>query len=133
MSHPSYAYSGPSASTSYIAPSASVQPGYYNQPPQRYAYQPPPPPPMHQQQPAAPFDPFRAYYADRLRELTFNSRPIIQELSVLAMQQRDQNQWGNMTAVVEEIESAVYRVCFIKGCCDRWIHSHACARRRRVL
>jgi pre-mRNA cleavage complex 2 protein Pcf11 len=55
-------------------------------------------------------DPFRTYYADRLRELTFNSRPIIQELSLLAMQQRDQNQWANMTAVVEEIEIAVYRV-----------------------
>ena len=77
------------------------------QPPYQAPYYPPqpvgPPPP-------APIDPFRAYYGDRLRELTFNSRPIIQELSVMALQQRDQGNWGGMRVVVEEIENAVLRV-----------------------
>lgn len=66
-----------------------------------YYHQPPPPPVA---------DPFRSYYADRLRQLTFNSRPLIQELSVMAMQQRDGNNWDAMKAVVEEIENAVLRV-----------------------
>lgn len=68
---------------------------------------PPPPPPV-----VAQVDPFRSYYADRLRQLTFNSRPLIQELSVMAMQQRDGNKWDAMKAVVEEIETAVLRVRF---------------------
>jgi pre-mRNA cleavage complex 2 protein Pcf11 len=77
-----------------------------------HTYQPPyqAPAPYYPPPPAAPSDPFRAYYADRLRELTFNSRPIIQELSVMAMQQRDQGSWSGMRAVVEEIENAVARV-----------------------
>ncbi|WVF71472.1 hypothetical protein IAT40_006277 [Kwoniella sp. CBS 6097] len=62
---------------------------------------------QHQQQPAV--DPFRAYYADRLRQLTFNSRPLIQDLSVMAMTQRDENNWEAMKIVVEEIEAAVLR------------------------
>jgi pre-mRNA cleavage complex 2 protein Pcf11 len=86
---------------SYAAPPTASSHAYYP-PPQQQHYQPPPAPISH--------DPFRAYYADRLRELTFNSRPLIQELSLLAMQMRDSNQWSNMTAVVEEIEGAVYRV-----------------------
>ena len=61
--------------------------------------------------PAPLVDPFRDYYADRLRELTFNSRPLIQDLSVTAMAQRDQNNWEAMRAVVEEIEAATLRVC----------------------
>lgn len=65
-----------------------------------YGYAPPQP----------PVDPFRGYYADRLRELTFNSRPLIQELSMMAMQQRNGNNWSGMHAVVEEIEAAVLRV-----------------------
>ncbi|WWC89316.1 uncharacterized protein L201_004237 [Kwoniella dendrophila CBS 6074] len=60
-----------------------------------------PPPPQH--------DPFRAYYADRLRQLTFNSRPIIQDLSMMAGQQRDQNNWEGMNTVVQEIEEATLR------------------------
>lgn len=96
QSYPHYA-----TTPSYAIPPSN---GYY--PPPTQHYQPAPPPPQ-----IAPHDPFRAYYADRLRELTFNSRPLIQELSLLAMQQRDSNQWTNMTAVVEEIEGAVYRVC----------------------
>ena len=70
-----------------------------------YYQQPPPPPPA-----VAQVDPFRSYYADRLRQLTFNSRPLIQELSVMAMQQRDGKNWDAMKAVVEEIETAVLRV-----------------------
>lgn len=90
------------------------------QPPSAYHPPPPPPPPQHQSvnygppsvgyPPAQHYDPFRAWYAARLTELTFNSRPIIQELSLTAMQQRDAQHWGNMTAVVEEIEAAIYRV-----------------------
>lgn len=64
-----------------------------------------PPPPV---QPTT--DVFRRQYADRLRALTFNSRPIIQDLSMLAMAARDRNDWDGMQAVVEEIELAVLRV-----------------------
>lgn len=71
-------------------------------PPYQAPYYVPPPPLV---------DPFRGYYADRLRELTFNSRPLIQDLSVTAMSQRDQNNWEGMRAVVEEIEAATLRVC----------------------
>jgi hypothetical protein len=102
MAYQSYPYHAPAQS--YGGPPPVPGPSYYTPPPAQH-YQPVPPPV------AAPHDPFRAYYADRLMGLTFNSRPLIQELSILAMQQRDQNQWGNMTAVVEEIEGAVYRVC----------------------
>ncbi|KAK6910080.1 hypothetical protein I203_104109 [Kwoniella mangroviensis CBS 8507] len=73
----------------------------------------------YQQQPSAgggggyyvqpPHDPFRAYYADRLRQLTFNSRPIIQDLSMMAGAQRDQNNWDGMNAIVQEIEEATLR------------------------
>ncbi|EIW70606.1 hypothetical protein TREMEDRAFT_13756, partial [Tremella mesenterica DSM 1558] len=72
-----------------------------------YANPPPPPPPFYPPPPVV--DPFRAYYADRLRELTFNSRPIIQDLSMLASAQRDAGDWTKMQAVVEEIENAVLR------------------------
>lgn len=78
-------------------------PGGYGAPP---AFGPQPP----FAAPAPQMDPFRAWYSSRLRELTFNSRPIIQDLSIHAMAQRDQNNWVNMQAVVEEIEAAVLRV-----------------------
>lgn len=85
------------------------RPSYPPAPPQNGAggnyYQHPPPQPS-----IVAVDPFRSYYADRLRQLTFNSRPLIQELSVMAMQQRDGNNWEAMKAVVEEIETAVLRV-----------------------
>lgn len=97
-------------------------PNYHNPTPPppggHSAYYPPPAAQQHQHQPhyqpspihAPPSDPFRNFYASRLRELTFNSRQIIQDLSVTAMQQRDQGNWPNMQAIVEEIEAAVLRV-----------------------
>ncbi|WVQ82379.1 hypothetical protein IAT38_004507 [Cryptococcus sp. DSM 104549] len=63
-------------------------------------------PPAPQQPPAGHF---RMFYADRLRALTFNSRPLIQDLSMTAMAMRNQNDWGGMQTVVDEIEAAVYR------------------------
>jgi hypothetical protein len=91
------------------APGPGGGPGGYYAPPQ-----PPTSAPAFQAQlqpqPQPPVDPFRSYYADRLRQLTFNSRPLIQELSVLAMQQRDAQHWPNMQSIVEEIEAAVLRV-----------------------
>lgn len=106
----------------YRAPSAQQQQQYGGYPPYNAHVHAPPPPPTHHAQhaygynappqpaPVAPADPFRAYYASRLRDLTFNSRPIIQDLSMMAMQQRDAGNWANMQAVVEEIETAVLRV-----------------------
>ncbi|WVQ72591.1 hypothetical protein IAR50_002149 [Cryptococcus sp. DSM 104548] len=72
------------------------------------AYQQAPyyPPPVAAQPPA---DIFRRQYADRLRALTFNSRPIIQDLSMLALAARDRNDWEGMQIVIEEIEMAVLR------------------------
>ncbi|KAK8864405.1 hypothetical protein IAR55_001653 [Kwoniella newhampshirensis] len=77
----------------------------YPYPPYQHASAPAPYYPPVPAQP--PLDPFRAYYADRLRQLTFNSRPLIQDLSMTAMAQRDQNNWSGMGVVVEEIEAAV--------------------------
>ncbi|WWD17299.1 hypothetical protein CI109_101739 [Kwoniella shandongensis] len=79
----------------------------YPYPPYQQASAPAPYYPPVPAQP--PVDPFRAYYADRLRQLTFNSRPLIQDLSMTAMAQRDQNNWSGMGVVVEEIEAAVLR------------------------
>lgn len=58
-------------------------------------------------------DPYRAWYASRLSELTFNSRPIIQSLSLEAKRQRDESNWMGMQAITEEIEQAVLRVRFL--------------------
>ena len=89
-------------------PPANAYPPY---PPQQQPYYAPPPPVAQQPVQLQPqHDPFRAYYADRLRELTFNSRPIIQDLSMIAMDQRNQHNWANMRIVVEEIEGAILRV-----------------------
>lgn len=63
--------------------------------------------------PQQPADPFRAWYAEQLATLTFNSRQIIQNLSIEALKQRDQNNWPGMQAVSEELEQAILRV---RGC-----------------
>ena len=63
-------------------------------------------------------DPFRAYYADRLRQLTFNSRPIIQDLSVIALEKRNEGNFPAMRGIVEEIENALLRVCLDADLCS---------------
>jgi pre-mRNA cleavage complex 2 protein Pcf11 len=61
-------------------------------------------------QPQPQQDPFRAWYAAKLATLTFNSRAIIQDLSIEAVKQRDVNNWAGMQAIAEELETAIYRV-----------------------
>lgn len=78
------------------------------------------PPMQHMVPPQHSVDPFRAHYAHRLRELTFNSRPIIQELSMMAMQQRDVGDWTRMRGVVEELEAAVLRVGHNSNCVGQY-------------
>ncbi|BEI84132.1 hypothetical protein CcaverHIS002_0407360 [Cutaneotrichosporon cavernicola] len=58
--------------------------------------------------PQPPQDPFRAWYADKLATLTFNSRAIIQDLSIEAVKQRDAYNWAGMNAIAEELEAAIY-------------------------
>lgn len=54
-------------------------------------------------------DPFRQWYRHQLSTLTNNSRIIIQNLSLAAMERRDKNDWGGMTTVGEEIAGAIER------------------------
>ena len=91
----------------------------YGPPPPHNSYYPPPPPQhqYHQQQqqpPQYPVEPsvehFRMDYAGRLSQLTFNSRPIIQDLSIIAMQERDKRSMAKMQVIVQEIEAALQRV-----------------------
>lgn len=88
--HTSYAQAGPST---YAAGAPSYG-GYVGPPPQQQYYQqqeqPPPPPVQQAQLSQAPYnlenDPnvFRGYFSHELRSLTFNSKPIINGLTILA-------------------------------------------------
>lgn len=66
-------------------------------PAQPFYHQPPPPPPAPVSQPFYHVDPvtFRRDYSTRLAELTVNSRPIIQSLSMLA---QDYSQYSSIVA-----------------------------------
>ena len=72
------------------------------------------PPSQAQSQSVYLHDPFRQWYRQQLNTLTFNSRPIIQNLSIAAMERRDRNDWNGMTAVGEELEGAINTV---SRCC----------------
>lgn len=125
VQHP---YAAQQHQAQHYAPPYPPQPAYptqHQQYPTQHPHQPsyaatpplhPTQPPYQQSQPPAPYDPFRQDYAQRLRELTFNSRPLIQDLSVRAKAQSDQHNWSTMKAIVEEIEAAVLRVGFDLSC-----------------
>lgn len=82
----------------------------YGYPPPQHRQAPPPQGGWYGGPPQPPADPFRAWYAEQLGTLTFNSRPIIQGLSIEAMKQRDQGNWAGMQAISEELEQAILRV-----------------------
>lgn len=81
-------------------PQGYGQPSMYAQPPPAYNFAPPAQPVFH-------VDPtsFRREYSTRLAELTVNSRPIIQNLSMLA---QDYSRFADV--VVQCIESHIRRV-----------------------
>lgn len=94
---------------SYAAPSFSQPPalsgGYYQPPP------PPPPPVYHHVDPVT----FRRDYTNRLAELTFNSRPVIQNLSMIAQE------YSRFAEIVAQcLEAHIRRVShyFIARCCS---------------
>ena len=99
----------------------NYQPPYQAQPPPPQPYYPPPQP-MQQPYGGVPsVDQFRGDYASRLASLTVNSRPIIQDLSILAMQERDRRDWAKMNVVVQEIEAAVQRVSRARDLCEEFL------------
>jgi hypothetical protein len=88
-------------------------------PPPQYHYPQPPPQPVYFVDPNA----FRRDYASRLAELTVNSRPIIQSLSMLA---QDYSRWADIVA--QSIESHIRKVsprsayCLVVSSFARPIH-----------
>ncbi|KAL7421872.1 mRNA 3' end processing factor [Cryptotrichosporon argae] len=98
--YPAHAHAGPGPALA--GPPALPVPAAYPPPPPPAAGLPFPPPPPHP-------DAFRPWFADCLRQLTFNSRPMIQALSGEAMRQRDVGDMRAMSGVVEEIEAACLR------------------------
>lgn len=84
-------------------------------------YYPPPP--------TQPPDPFRAWYAQQLAGLTFNSRPMIQNLSIEAQNRQHEGNWPAMEAIVQEIEDAILRVRSVQDVCVcACVHVCGCAR-----
>lgn len=84
---------------SYGGPSYAHTGGYYQPPP-------PPPNPYHHVDPHS----FRRDYSARLAELTINSRPIIQNLSMIA---QEFTRYSDI--VVQCIEAHIKRVSFISS------------------
>jgi pre-mRNA cleavage complex 2 protein Pcf11 len=84
---------------------AYASPSYHQPGPTAYPYQQPPPPPAPA--PAYFVDPnsFRRDYTSRLAELTINSRPIIQTLSMIA---QEYSRWAEI--VVQCLEAHIRRV-----------------------
>jgi len=110
MAYPNYgaqpSYPQPSLGHQYPVFAQPVQSSYpYAQAQQGISYGQPAPP-----QSVYTHDPFRQWYRQQLTTLTFNSRPIIQGLSIAAMERRDRNDWNGMTAVGEELERAIIQV-----------------------
>lgn len=102
------------------APNGMGYPAYGLPPaarPQHYAYAPPVAPAPHPVGAASPYMPpaptpylteqFRQHYRQVLSTLTFNSRPIIQNASILALERRNAHDWDGMTAVAQELEQAI--------------------------
>jgi len=97
---------GQSSYSQYSQPTAPG--GYYHQ----YHHQPPPPmpppPSVYQLDPVT----FRRDYTNRLNELTFNSRPIIQGLSMLA---QDYSRFAEIVA--QCLEAHIRRVSVLSHDC----------------
>jgi pre-mRNA cleavage complex 2 protein Pcf11 len=97
---------------------------HFNQPGIPYQYQqslPPPPPPVYHMDPNT----FRRDYSLRLAELTINSRPIIQNLSMLA---QDFSRFAEIVA--QCIEAHIRRVSLpnLQGRCSRTWNRSCCYR-----
>lgn len=113
----------------YGAP--ALQPAYA-------AYAPPPPPPPPP--PAKPSEAFRHFFRSHLATLTFNSRPVINHLTQLALDQTAN--FENAVVVSEEIAKGIFEVssrcpsrsgrsrqaCMRKGVCKCWTGEAVIAR-----
>lgn len=54
-----------------------------------------------------PAQQFQAWYATELAKLTFNSRPIIDKLSMAALERKREGDWEGMTAVGEVLRRGI--------------------------